>query len=92
MAVVKVKPTSPGRRHVVKVINADLYKGKPYEPLLEKKTKTGGRNSAGRISTRHRGGGHKQRYRIVDFKRDKADCPFLVAIVHPHSPKLGTFW
>ncbi len=71
MAVVKVKPTSPGRRHVVKVVNADLYKGKPFAPLLEKKTKTGGRNSAGRISTRHRGGGHKQRYRVIDFKRDK---------------------
>ena len=71
MPVVKVKPTSAGRRHVVKVVNTDLYKGKPYEPLLEKKSKTGGRNSAGRISTRHRGGGHKQRYRVVDFKRDK---------------------
>jgi len=71
MPVVKVKPTSAGRRHVVKVVDADLYKGKPYEPLLEKKTKTGGRNSAGRISTRHRGGGHKQRYRVIDFRRDK---------------------
>jgi len=71
MAVIKVKPTSAGRRHVVKVVNTDLYKGKPHEPLLEKKSKTGGRNSAGRISTRHRGGGHKQRYRVVDFKRDK---------------------
>lgn len=71
MSVVKVKPTSAGRRHVVKVVNADLYKGKPFEPLLEKKSKTGGRNSAGRISTRHRGGGHKQRYRVIDFKRDK---------------------
>ena len=71
MPVVKVKPTSAGRRHVVKVVNTDLHKGKPYEPLLEKKTKSGGRNSAGRISTRHRGGGHKQRYRVIDFKRDK---------------------
>jgi large subunit ribosomal protein L2 len=71
MAITKQKPTSAGQRHVVKVVNADLYKGEPYGPLVEKKTKTGGRNSAGRISTRHRGGGHKQRYRVVDFKRDK---------------------
>jgi large subunit ribosomal protein L2 len=71
MAITKQKPTSAGQRHVVKVVNTDLYKGQPYGPLVEKKTKSGGRNSAGRISTRHRGGGHKQRYRVVDFKRDK---------------------
>jgi len=71
MAIVKTKPTSAGRRFVVKVVNPDLYKGEPYRPLLEKKSKTGGRNNNGRITTRHRGGGHKQRYRIIDFKRDK---------------------
>lgn len=71
MAIVKQKPTSAGQRHVVKVVNPDLHKGQPYAPLLGKKSKTGGRNSAGRISTRHRGGGHKQRYRIIDFKRNK---------------------
>jgi len=71
MAISKLKPTSAGQRHVVKVINADLHKGEPYAPLLEKKSKSGGRNSGGRITTRHRGGGHKQRYRIVDFKRNK---------------------
>jgi large subunit ribosomal protein L2 len=71
MAIIKLKPTSSGQRHVVKVINTGLHKGEPYAPLLEKKSKTGGRNSAGRITTRHRGGGHKQRYRIIDFKRDK---------------------
>ena len=71
MPIVKTKPTSPGRRFVVKVVNPDLYKGGPYKPLLEKKTKTGGRNNAGRVTTRHVGGGHKQHYRVVDFKRNK---------------------
>lgn len=70
MAVVKCKPTSPGRRHVVKVVNPELHKGKP---LLRcwKNSKSGGRNNNGRITTRHIGGGHKQAYRIVDFKRNK---------------------
>ena len=71
MAIVKTKPTSPGRRFVVKVVNHDLHKGAPYEPLVAKRSKSGGRNNAGRITTRHRGGGHKQRYRIIDFKRNK---------------------
>ncbi|MBL4763369.1 MAG: 50S ribosomal protein L2 [Gammaproteobacteria bacterium] len=71
MALVKAKPTSPGRRFVVQVKTPGLHKGKPFEALVEKKTKTGGRNNAGRITTRHRGGGHKQRYRIIDFKRNK---------------------
>jgi len=71
MALVKAKPTSPGRRFVVKVQNKDLHKGDPYGPLLEKKSKSGGRNNNGRITTRHRGGGHKQRYRVIDFKRNK---------------------
>ncbi len=71
MPIVKTKPTSAGRRFVVKVVNPDLYKGGPYKPLLEKKAKTGGRNNAGRVTTRHVGGGHKQHYRVVDFKRNK---------------------
>ena len=71
MAVVKAKPTSPGRRFVVKVVAPSLHKGSPYKPLVEKKSRTGGRNTAGRITTRHRGGGHKQHYRKIDFKRDK---------------------
>ncbi len=75
MALIKAKPTSPGRRFVVKAKSAGLHKGEPYEPLLEKKTRKGGRNNAGRITTRHRGGGHKQRYRVVDFKRDKDGVP-----------------
>ncbi|MDF1797336.1 MAG: 50S ribosomal protein L2 [Coxiellaceae bacterium] len=71
MPLVKAKPTSPGRRFVVSVKSPELYKGKPYGPLLEKKTRTNGRNNAGRITVRHRGGGHKQAYRKVDFKRNK---------------------
>jgi len=78
MAIVKCKPTSPGRRHVVKVVNNDLYKGKPYAPLLETKSKSGGRNNGGRITVRHVGGGHKQHYRIVDFKRNKDGIPAKV--------------
>ena len=78
MPVVKSKPTSAGRRHQVKVVNKELHKGSPYAPLLEKKSKTGGRNNAGRITTRHIGGGHKQHYRIVDFKRDKDGIPAKV--------------
>ncbi|MBD5772631.1 50S ribosomal protein L2 [Marinomonas colpomeniae] len=78
MAVVKSKPTSAGRRHVVKVTNTDLHKGAPYAPLLEKKSKSGGRNNNGRITTRHVGGGHKQHYRMVDFRRNKDGIPAVI--------------
>lgn len=78
MPVAKLKPTSPGRRFVVKVVNPELHKGAPYAPLLEKKSKSGGRNNQGRISTRHKGGGHKQHYRVIDFKRDKEGVPGVV--------------
>jgi large subunit ribosomal protein L2 len=78
MAIVKSKPTSPGRRFVIDVVKPELHKGGPYEPLVEKKSKTGGRNNNGRITTRHRGGGHKQRYRVIDFKRTKENVPAVV--------------
>lgn len=78
MALVKLKPTSAGRRSMVKVSNPDLYKGQPYEPLLEQQSRSAGRNSQGRITVRHRGGGNKQRYRLIDFKRDKDGIPALV--------------
>ena len=71
MALIKAKPTSPGRRFVVSVKTPGLHKGKPHAALVEKKGKTGGRNNAGRITSRHIGGGHKQRYRAIDFKRNK---------------------
>jgi large subunit ribosomal protein L2 len=78
MALIKVKPTSPGRRAVVKVVNPDLHKGKPFAALVEKKSKNAGRNNNGHITTRHQGGGHKQHYRIVDFRRDKDGIPAKV--------------
>jgi len=78
MALVKTKPTSPGRRFVVKVVNNDLHKGAPVRSLTESKSKSGGRNNKGRITTRHVGGGHKQSYRIIDFKRDKDGIPARV--------------
>ncbi|MFM6978781.1 MAG: 50S ribosomal protein L2, partial [Methylophilaceae bacterium] len=78
MALIKVKPTSPGRRAVLKVVTPDLYKGKPHAPLLEKKNKNAGRNNNGRITVRHQGGGHKQHYRIVDFRRNKDGIPAKV--------------
>ena len=78
MALVKTKPTSAGRRHLVKVVNSELHKGKPFAALLEKKSKSGGRNNNGRITTRHIGGGHKQHYRVIDFKRNKDGIPAVV--------------
>lgn len=75
MAIVKSKPTSAGKRFVVSVKTPGLYKGRPYASLVEKQTRTGGRNNHGRITTRHRGGGHAQNYRIIDFKRNKDDIP-----------------
>lgn len=75
MAVIKVKPTSPGRRGMAKLVNAQLHKGEPFAPLLEKKTKTHGRNSYGRITVRHRGGAHKRHYRVIDFRRKNDGIP-----------------
>lgn len=71
MALVKLKPTSAGRRGVVKVVNPDLWKGRPQQDLVEKKSQRAGRNSHGHITTRHQGGGHKQHYRQIDFRRNK---------------------
>ena len=71
MALVKVKPTSNGRRAVVKVVTPGLHKGAPHAALVEKQKQKAGRNNNGHITTRHKGGGHKHHYRIVDFKRDK---------------------
>jgi len=78
MPLVKAKPTSPGRRFVVKVVSPELHKGRPYAPLLEKQSRNGGRNNRGRITTRHQGGGHKQHYRLIDFRRDKDNIPARV--------------
>ena len=75
MALVKVKPTSPGRRGVVKVVNDKLHKGRPFAGLVEKQSKNAGRNNNGRITVRHQGGGSKQHYRLIDFKRNKDGVP-----------------
>ncbi len=78
MALVKLRPTSPGRRAVVRLVNKELYKGAPYKGLIEKQSNTAGRNNSGRITMRHRGGGHKQHYRVIDFKRNKDNIPAVV--------------
>jgi large subunit ribosomal protein L2 len=81
MAVNKRKPTSPGRRFQTVSDFADITDSKPEKSLLAKKSKTGGRNTDGRVTSRNRGGGHKQRYRIIDFKRDKDGIPARVASI-----------
>jgi large subunit ribosomal protein L2 len=78
MALIKVKPTSPGRRSVIKVVAEGLHKGKPHAPLLDVKHSKAGRNNNGHITIRHQGGGHKQHYRIVDFRRNKDSIPAKV--------------
>jgi large subunit ribosomal protein L2 len=78
MALVKTKPTSPGRRGLVKVVTPELHKGRPQKSLVTKLKKTGGRNNTGRITVRHQGGGHKKLYRQVDFKRRKDGIPATV--------------
>ena len=71
MALVKVKPTSAGRRGMIKVVSPNLHKGAPFAGLLEKQSRGSGRNNNGHITVRHRGGGHKQHYRVIDFRRNK---------------------
>ena len=78
MAVIKVKPTSPGRRAVVKVVHAHLHKGKPEASLVEPQFQHSGRNNNGHITIRHKGGGHKHHYRVVDFVRNKDGIPAKV--------------
>ena len=78
MALVKLKPTSAGRRGTVQVVNPDLFKGRPHQPLVESLNKKAGRNSKGHVTTRHQGGGHKRLYRLIDFKRNKDGIPGVV--------------
>src|SRR5690554_7504515 len=85
MALVKVKPTSPGRRGMIKVVHPQLHKGAPYAGLIEKKSRTAGRNHNGHITVRHRGGGHKQHYRIIDFRRNKDGAPTKVHLIYDHT-------
>jgi large subunit ribosomal protein L2 len=90
MALQTMKPTSPGRRHVVRPTTSHLWKGDPYAPLTEKQVKHGGRNAHGRITTRHIGGGHKQHYRLIDFKRNKDGIAAKVERIE-HDPNRSAF-
>jgi large subunit ribosomal protein L2 len=78
MALVKVKPTSAGRRSLVKVVNASLHKGAPVASLVESQKRGSGRNNNGHITIRHKGGGHKHHYRVIDFRRNKDGIPAKV--------------
>jgi large subunit ribosomal protein L2 len=78
MPLVNLKPTSPGRRSMVKVVHPHLHKGRPVDALTESQSKKAGRNNNGHITMRHQGGGHRQQYRIVDFKRNKDGIPAKV--------------
>ena len=86
MALRHRKPTSPGRRFQTVSDFAELTTDRPEKSLLDKKSRTGGRNSYGRKTSRHRGGGHKQQYRIIDFKRNKNGIPAKVATIE-YDPK-----
>ena len=90
MTVIKAKPTSPGRRFVVSIKNEELHKGKPHKPLISTQTRSGGRNNQGRMTVRHRGGGHKKQYRIIDFKRNKYDIPATVVRIE-HDPNRNAY-
>lgn len=78
MPIVKSKPTSPGRRFLVKVLTPELFKGRPHKSLIESQINSSGRNNTGRITTRHQGGKHKQYYRLIDFRRNKDNIPAKV--------------
>ena len=81
MATKTYKPTSPGRRNYISIINPELSKERPEKSLVRSLNKTGGRNNLGRVTSRHIGGGHKRKYRVVDFKRDKVNIPARVAAI-----------
>lgn len=81
MALRKLKPITPGQRHRVVRLSDDITTDKPYKPLLAPMKKSGGRNNTGKMTMRYRGGGHKRRYRIIDFKRDKHGVPAIVQTI-----------
>ncbi len=90
MALKHYKPNTPGQRQLVLIDRADLYKGKPEKTLTEAKNKSGGRNNMGRITTFQRGGGHKQKYRVIDFKRRKFDMEATVERIE-YDPNRSSF-
>src|SRR5690554_5005883 len=81
MAIKKFKPTSPGRRGMIVASFEEITKKEPEKSLVVSLKKTGGRNAQGRITSRHRGGGHKRNYRLIDFKRNKDGIPAKVAAI-----------
>lgn len=81
MPIKKFKPYTAGRRQMEVLVSPEITTDKPYKPLLEPKPKTGGRNNVGRVSSWQRGGGHKRRYRVIDFKRDKVGVPGRVETI-----------
>jgi len=81
MAIKKYKPTTPGRRFMTATVRVEESANAPHKPLVEKLTKSGGRNNKGRVAIRRRGGGHKRRYRVIDFRRDKTDIPARVETI-----------
>ena len=85
MAMQKSKPTSPGRRGRVGIVRRGLYRGSPHKALTTGRPRTGGRNNAGRMTVRHRGGGHRRRWRTVDFRRDKDGMDAVVERIE-HDP------
>jgi large subunit ribosomal protein L2 len=85
MALKTFNPVTPSQRQLVLVDRSGLYKGKPVKALTEGKSSTGGRNNNGRITTRFRGGGHKQAYRVIDFKRARFDAPATIRTARPSS-------
>jgi large subunit ribosomal protein L2 len=90
MALRHYKPTSPSRRNLILIDRSDLWKGKPEKSLTEGLSGSGGRNNSGRITARRRGGGHKRRYRIVDFRRTKFDMSATVERIE-HDPNRSAF-
>ena len=81
MGIKKFKPTTNGRRNMTGSDFAEITKTKPEKSLLVSKSKTAGRNAYGRITVRHRGGGHKRKYRLIDFKRVKDNVPATVKAI-----------
>lgn len=90
MALVKARPTSPGRRFVTRTMNRGLYSGRPEQSLVAPLRRKGGRNAQGRVTVRHQGGGHKQLYRQIDFKRDKDGIPARVVRIE-HDPNRSAY-
>jgi large subunit ribosomal protein L2 len=90
MGIKKYKPTSPGRRFVTSLDYSEVTTDRPHKPLTEGKKRSSGRNAEGHVTSRHRGGGHKRRYRIIDFKRNKPGVPAKVATIE-YDPNRSAF-